>query len=53
VVEVITEASIALGMSTLAMFYGIIGLVRCVRGRQFRYLLLGHFLERSMRPLEE
>ncbi len=51
--EITTEASIALGLSTLAMFYGIIGLVRCFRGRHFRYPLLGHLLERSMRPLED
>jgi len=53
VVEFTTEQSIALSLSTLAMFYGIIGLVRCFRGRHFRYPLLGHLLERSMRPLDE
>lgn len=53
VVEITAEAGIALGLSTLAMFYGIIGLVRCFKGRHFRYPLLGHILERSMRPLEE
>lgn len=52
-VEISTEAGIALGLSTLAMFYGIIGLVRCFKGRHFRYPLLGHLLERSMRPFEE
>ena len=53
VVEFTAEQSIALSLSTLAMFYGIIGLVRCFRGRHFRYPLLGHLLERSMRPLDE
>ena len=53
VVESTVEQSIALSLSTLAMFYGIIGLVRCFRGRHFRYPLLGHLLERSMRPLHE
>ena len=52
-VEFTAEQSIALSLSTLAMFYGIIGLVRCFRGRHFRYPLLGHLLERSMRPLDE
>ena len=53
VVEFTAEQSIALGLSTLTMFYGIIGLVRCFRGRHFRYPLLGHLLERNMRPLDD
>ncbi|MCH7706805.1 MAG: DUF4870 domain-containing protein [Chloroflexi bacterium] len=53
IAEITTAAGIVFGLSMVGLFYGVIGLVRCIRGRHFRYLLLGHLLERSMRPLEE
>ena len=51
--EITTTAAIAFALSLVGLFYGVIGLVRCVRGKHFRYLLLGHLLERGMRPLED